>query len=252
MRIAVIGSGNIGLQLMHVFRPLVNELYAVSHNLLECNDADYIFDHHEKLPTNLDVYIIAVQDAKIGSVAATLQVDQGIVVHTAGSVPMEIFDPYFEHYGIIYPFQSIRKNHELQVDEIPLLLEASDDESFEILKDLCESTGYPCEAVNSEARKHIHLAGVFASNFPNILYRIAYEIVEKQGINPTILIPLIKETAMRLENGHPAEFQTGPAIRNDRETLQEHLELTEKNESWNKVYRELTNLILKQNGHEQL
>lgn len=251
-RIAIIGSGNIGLRLMKEFRPMADELFAVSHQAMECNDADYIFDHHDKLPTDLDLYICSVQDSKIEAIAKSLKCEGGIVVHTAGSVPMEIFAPYFNKYGIIYPFQSIRKNHEPEVQEIPFLIEASDEETLYWIKDLCESTGNPCYNADSEARKHIHLAGVFASNFINALYGIAYEIVNNQALDPTLLVPLIKETALRLEHGYPREFQTGPAIRNDRKTMEEHLKILESNEVWKQAYSLISNIILKQNGHEQL
>jgi len=39
-------------------------------------------------------------------------------------------------------------------------------------------------------------------------------------INFNLLLPLISETANRLQYGSPGQMQTGPAIRNDIETIQ--------------------------------
>ena len=58
-------------------------------------------------------------------------------------------------------FRSRQSNHERKIEQLAKIL--SDNYHF----------------ISSEQRKQLHLAGVFACNFTNAMYRIAKEIVEK-------------------------------------------------------------------------
>ena len=71
----------------------------------------------------------------------------------------------------------------------------------------------------------LHLAAVFVNNFTNHMLVQGREIALKAGFSFEILSPLIQETiAKALELG-PENSQTGPAVRNDKNTIEKHLEL---------------------------
>jgi predicted short-subunit dehydrogenase-like oxidoreductase (DUF2520 family) len=58
-------------------------------------------------------------------------------------------------------------------------------------------------------------------------------------------VPLIKETISKaLENG-PDSSQTGPAVRNDLNTIEKHMELLSFSPDLQKLYNEITKSILK-------
>ncbi len=60
-----------------------------------------------------------------------------------------------------------------------------------------------------------------------------------------IFEPLIRETiAKALDNG-PEESQTGPAIRNDLNTIEMHLKLLSFSPELQNLYREITDSIIK-------
>jgi predicted short-subunit dehydrogenase-like oxidoreductase (DUF2520 family) len=96
--------------------------------------------------------------------------------------------------------------------------------------------------LKSEQRKAVHVAAVFVNNFTNNLYKIGNDICKENNIPFEILFPLIKETAEKITRLTPLEAQTGPAIRNDVDTINSHLAFL-TNENQKKIYNILTQSI---------
>jgi hypothetical protein len=74
-------------------------------------------------------------------------------------------------------------------------------------------------------RLKCHVAAVLVNNFGNFLYTLANDLCDRERIDFSLLLPLIHETAARVEQYPPREVQTGAAIRGDGETMRRHLEL---------------------------
>jgi predicted short-subunit dehydrogenase-like oxidoreductase (DUF2520 family) len=123
-------------------------------------------------------------------------------------------------------------------------LEAEHINDYKVLEKLAKSIGKKIYSINSEQRKTLHVAAVFVNNFTNHLYKIGNDICKENKVPFEILQPLIKETASKIEHLSPKEAQTGPAIRNDKKTIQNHLNLLNQNQQ--KIYKTLTKSI--QNG----
>jgi predicted short-subunit dehydrogenase-like oxidoreductase (DUF2520 family) len=94
-----------------------------------------------------------------------------------------------------------------------------------------------------ESRMKLHLVAVIVSNFTNHLYALAEEYCKKEGIDFKELYPLIEETATRLKTLSSINTQTGPAVRNDEETINKHLEMLQSHPRLKKVYQFLTENI---------
>jgi predicted short-subunit dehydrogenase-like oxidoreductase (DUF2520 family) len=73
------------------------------------------------------------------------------------------------------------------------------------------------------------------------MYTIANEICEKYNIPFDILYPLIEETTNKIKKITPEKAQTGPAKRNDAETIENHLNLLSKNQQ--EIYLKITQSI---------
>jgi hypothetical protein len=89
----------------------------------------------------------------------------------------------------------------------------------------------------------LHLAAVFCNNFVNHIYVLTEDYCKKETIDFKLLLPLIKETAERLEDISPSQSQTGPAIRNDRPTIEKHLALLQNHPQLQKIYSIFTESI---------
>ena len=169
------------------------------------------------IPKDADLYIISVSDKAIVSVSEELKEVDGLVVHTAGSVPMNVLPQ--KRRGVLYPLQTISKKRELPAEKVPFYIEAAQQEDLELLRLLAESMGSKAEPMDSERRKYLHLAAVFCCNFVNRLYGITADLLEEHDIPFSAMLPLIKETADKVENLTPHQAQTGPAVRWDEEVM---------------------------------
>ena len=98
--------------------------------------------------------------------------------------------------------------------------------------------------MNSKQRRKLHIAAVFACNFSNHMYSIANELLEKNDIDFKILLPLIKKTITNLEKKKPKEVQTGPAKRNDKVIIREHID-TIKEKEIKELYQKISANIIK-------
>ena len=197
-------------------------------------------------PDSTKVIIVAVPDHRLINVLESIKCKPGtLVAHTAGSFGLDIFPERITKKGIFYPLQTFSKNRNISFFDLPFLLEASDDESSEILKNLAESIGGNVHFVDTEQRRMIHLAAVFVCNFTNHMLTMGKEVALKTGFPFEILAPLIKETISKAIDSGPENSQTGPAIRNDQNTIEKHLELLSFSPELQRIYNEMTNSIIK-------
>jgi predicted short-subunit dehydrogenase-like oxidoreductase (DUF2520 family) len=177
----------------------------------------------KEITTGANLYIFSIKDDALSDILAAMpQTINGLWIHTAGSLPMDIFSRYTDSYGVIYPLQTISKQRETNFSKIPLFIEGNTPEVESAIYDIAVKLSGSVTVMNSEKRKYLHLAAVFACNFSNHLYTIASQLLEKQGIDWRLLQPLIDETANKLHTMHPEQAQTGPAIRFDRSIMEQH------------------------------
>ncbi|MCH7535524.1 MAG: DUF2520 domain-containing protein [Bacteroidetes bacterium] len=160
---------------------------------------------------------------------------------------MEVLKGSFQGYGIFYPLQTFSKGKPADFTTVPICIEGSDKDTSSQLKLLAGSLSGNVREISFEKRKMLHLSAVFVCNFTNHMYTIASDLLEKEGLSFDLILPLIKETTAKLNHVSPTEGQTGPAIRNDQEVIEEHLGALEENEDYQNIYKLLTESIQKKN-----
>jgi predicted short-subunit dehydrogenase-like oxidoreductase (DUF2520 family) len=185
----------------------------------------------EELPQDADVYIIAVKDSALQEVIRqltkrlTADTGQGetLLLHTAGSMPLSVFDGYSGNGGVLYPMQTFSMDREVDFKEIPLFIEGKDAR----IRQLAESISNHVYELSTADRKYLHLAAVFACNFANHCYTLAADVLEKKGLPFDVMLPLVDETARKVHELHPKDAQTGPAVRGDQNVMQAQAALLE-------------------------
>lgn len=249
MDIVIIGSGNVATVLGKKFKAAGhNILQVVSRNAKAATELAYQLDtessnYFSVVNKNADVYIIAVSDDAIEKVIADIKVPGRVVAHTAASIPKDILKNVSEHYGVFYPLQSLRKEM-TQLPEMPLFVEGNDDKTNSVLTKLAKSISPDHVIVATEGeREKMHVAAVIVNNFTNHLFALAENFCKKEGLNFKELIPLIEETINRVKTHSPGETQTGPAKREDSDTIKKHLDLLEKHPQLKKIYEVFTESI---------
>jgi predicted short-subunit dehydrogenase-like oxidoreductase (DUF2520 family) len=248
MDIVLIGTGNtasvLGRKLKEAGHHIV-QVYgrnSMAASLLAYELATESTNYWNVVTKEADIYILAVSDIAIGEIVRELHFPGKIIVHTAASVSKFILEKTSDHYGVFYPLQSLKKEIPLLPDT-PIIIDASDSSTLEQLEKLAMSITDQVVVADDDKRKKVHLAAVFCNNFVNHLYALAERYCKKEGIDFRLLLPLILETAGRVEFVSPGISQTGPAIRNDQSTMEEHLKMLESYPEMKKLYALLSQSI---------
>lgn len=248
--ITFIGAGNVAWHLAQAFSVngyRIRQIYSRTIDsasrlaqLVNASATNNIMD----IDDESDIYIYSLADDALQWAITELRCGKGIHVHTSGSMPMCVFSNTRTQYGCIYPLQTFTKNKAIDFSKIPFFIEASDDETMVSMEMLVETLSRKIYHISSGDRQFVHLAGVFACNFPNILYAKAEEILNKKGLPFDVISGLIREqTEKALELG-PKKSQTGPAARGDENIIAKHLNLLSSEPEWQNIYSQLTGLIV--------
>ena len=247
-KIVLLGAGNVGT---HLYRALHNkeglqliQWYNRSLNNIEKESVPFAVTQNLNDIIEADLYIISVSDSVIPEISKALEGKKGIIAHTAGSISMEVLGAH-ENHGIFYPLQTFSKQKEVDFNQIPLCLEANQQENLNLLKKVAQAIGGPVHLIDSAQRKALHVAAVFVNNFTNHLYSIGEELCNAQKVPFSVLQPLIAETADKIKHLPPSQAQTGPAARGDQKILEDHLQYLTK-ESHQKLYQLISASIQQQ------
>ena len=254
--ITFIGAGNVATHLGLAFKKekhTIIQVFSRTENsakqLAKKLSCDFTTDI-QKILSGSDIYILALKDDAIEKNFEQLSqifskredMKKPIFIHTSGSVSIKNFKQQ-TNYGVFYPLQTFSKNRKFNFAAIPICIEANNKKTEKILIQLAKTISKKIYLLNSEQRKMVHIAAVFANNFTNHLCAIAEKILEKEHISFDILKPLLEETFNKIKNNSPSEMQTGPAIRGDKKIIKEHLKLLSAIPSQRKIYKLLSEAI---------
>jgi predicted short-subunit dehydrogenase-like oxidoreductase (DUF2520 family) len=251
MRITLIGSGNVATHLGAAFKNAGHQIVQVySRNpqnaaMLAYNVKAEPVDDLELLNPDTNLFVISVRDDAIGGIAEKLAGYSKLIVHTSGATSIEAIRLFTDQAGIFYPLQTFSKNKEVNFNTVPLCIEGADEEITRQLQTLAWTISQNVYKVDSAQRRILHLTAVFACNFPNYLYYAAGLLLKEHDLDFDMLRPLILETAEKVQAHLPQDVQTGPAVRNDRQTMDAHLQLLAQNAELQEVYKLLSQLIIK-------
>lgn len=250
MEIVLLGSGNIATHLGKAFKMAGQNIIQVwsrspdkAEELADSVGASVVSDL-ALITSAADLYILAVNDDAIRTVAEQIPVTSGLIVHTSGTTSLNVLNGISERTGVFYPIQTFSKSKAVDLRQVPIAIEGNSAEVKESLHSLASRLSENVLEMTSIQRRTIHAAAVFACNFTNHLYVLAHELLKAQGLTFDLLRPLIAETAAKIQSADPASMQTGPAIRDDQSTIVKHLELLNDNPGLKDLYEKLSQSII--------
>ena len=254
MRIALIGAGRVascmGPRLKeagHIIAAVYSRTMEHARELSEKLGAP-AFDSLEALP-EADVYLTMLSDDALTTLAPKIiQVcPDALFLHTAGSVPMDIWkEAGAKRYGVLYTMQTFSKGADIDWPQVPVFVEGCNPDELRIVTVIASGLSGKVTELSSEGRKKLHVAAVFTCNFSNHMYAIAEKLLATEGVPFSVMLPLVRETARKVEIMSPVDAQTGPAIRGDRKVMNEHLELLKDYPEYAELYRLISTDINKQ------
>ncbi len=189
-----------------------------------------------EIKNEADFYLVSIPDKVIPDFLKEFTIHNKLIFHTAGSFGLEVFGSNYPSCGVMYPLQTFTKGIEINLRIVPVLIEASDKRTFFEIKEIACAISDTVKECDSENRRWIHLAAVFASNFTNHMYVASSEILRERNLDPDLLRPLIDETFRKSRTVDPSEAQTGPAVRNDSNTMEKHIKMLENLPFLQKIY----------------
>ncbi len=248
--IVVLGFGNVGKHLSLALEQSDAAILKQVYNRSEITLPSQL-DHIELIDdlndlAEADICIIALPDDVIQDFSGKLPEQDRLVVHTSGSAPIDALKDHSRR-AVFYPLQTFSAEREVNFRSVPICIEANNAQDETLLFMLAESISEKVTVINSAARRKLHLAAVFVNNFTNHFYHIADELVRENDLDFDLLKPLILETANKINTLSPAEAQTGPARRGDKNTIENHLHLLSEG-PYRELYEKLTASILETYG----
>lgn len=261
MKIAIIGRGNVGTHLAKAFANKGVTINLLPHSA-PINNPD--------IDPDTDLILICVKDSFVTQCAAeaisriktplpeSTNTPIPIIAHTSGSTPLKSLEHAIKEsikepsrdktgqlprLGVFYPLQSFSKDVEMDLSDTPFLIEASDEATFKELARAASLISDNVIATDSATRGQYHLASVFACNFSNLMMTLADEFLSAEGLDFSILLPLIRQTINKLSSASPTDAQTGPAIRGDEIILSRHKALLASDPEKSEIYTLLSNSI---------
>lgn len=255
MKIVFIGAGNLATRLSFAMQRVGMQIGQVYSHTSE--NAKLLADKLgctwttdlSALQADADMYVFSLKDTVLANVIAQVKPNNGLWIHTAGSMPMDVFEGYAARYGVLYPLQTFSKGREVSFDVIPIFLEANTKKDADYLKKIASALSENVRFMSSEKRRSLHLAAVFACNFTNHIYALSYKLLEQEEIPADVLLPLIDETTAKIHAMPPAAAQTGPAIRYDENVINKHLAMLD-DPDMKEIYQLLSRSIHKEAQNE--
>lgn len=231
MKIAFVGAGNVATHMAVAFSMAGHQICGVcsrtaaAAQTLAARVGGKAVTDMSCLP-EAEALVFAVKDDILpGMIEKMSGRKEALFIHTAGSMPLKVFEGHCQHYAVLYPMQTFSKARSVDFRKVPCFVEGNDDTALRVVTTLARDLSDTVHVLDSSRRRYLHLAAVFAGNFSNHCYALASEILRQQGIDERALLPLIAETAAKVNEMPPRQAQTGPAVRFDRQVMAAHTNL---------------------------
>ena len=248
MKVTLIGAGNLATQLGKSLKKagvIISQVYSrteeSARTLGELFETEWVTDITQ-VHDEADIYIFSVKDSVLCDLISEVCKGRGdkLFLHTAGSMPMSCFEGKALRYGVFYPMQTFSKTKDVDFERIPVFIEGKSIETEDVIRSLANKLTQRVIRLSSADRKYLHLAAVWACNFTNYCYTVASDILSEHDIPFDVMLPLINETTDKIQNICPKAAQTGPAVRGDKNVMNQQLELMSDREDLQELYKMLS------------
>ena len=109
----------------------------------------------DDLRCDANIYIVALKDDVLQELLPLIVKgrEHALFVHTAGSIPMQIWEGIANRYGVLYPMQTFSKQRKVDWNEVSVFVEALQEQDLEMLKELANNLTPKVYEATSEQRK---------------------------------------------------------------------------------------------------
>lgn len=245
--ISIVGAGNVAGHLAVALKASGASIAQVSARSIETASrlAQRVGARAVEVPqmsTDVDMVLIAVADRAVADVAAMLPPGRAIVAHTSGSVPLERIAAAGRRVAVLYPLQSFSRDVPVDVSQVPFFTEATDEATHAEIDAIARRLSEHVYHADSAQRRHLHIAGVLAGNFPVYLLEMARRTLAEAGFPLEVVKPLMEAVTEKAFAVGPHDALTGPARRGDVAVTRLHAEALPP--SHRAIYEAFTHAII--------
>ena len=247
--ISFIGSGNVATHLalaFHAAGHIVDQVLSREFDhaqLLASRVSAVAIDRTELLRSGSDFYFLAVNDDAIFDLALDLRLPEATVVHTSGSTPLSVLQSISQRHGVVWSPQTFVRDIAMDYLHLPFCIEGSSLEVTDEIEALVGTVSLQVYRLDFEQRRWTHLAAVMVNNFGNAVNALAQEVMQRRGLDFSMLRPLLEMTARKVDYGNLWAQQTGPARRHDHKTISAQRRLLANEPQLLQLYDLLTEII---------
>lgn len=195
--------------------------------------------------------LFAVSDHALPDVVASLLSslpEDCWLIHHAGSVPTSIFGDHRKR-AVLWPPMTFQSDTAPDWTDLPIAVECDNDELRQWARHLTPG----CFDVTEAQRRHLHLGAVLMGNLTAAWIGTVQEHLNTMELDANILAPLAEASLQVALQGQALDTVTGPAARNDRETLlSQRSLLQDAHPDILDLHNRLTRRILLHHGHDPL
>lgn len=244
--VTIVGAGAVGAALARrlvavggTVAAVLSRTKARARRLAEQVDAPVASSELADLPPSSRLVVCCVPDGAIGAVASELSDvlhdwDACVAAHTSGALTARVLAPLAEQGAAplsFHPMQTFTSESPPAVfQDIVVGLEGAD-EAIAVGKRLALLLGSRPLVLSAEAKGRYHLAASMTSNFLVTVVAAANELLSSAGIpdeeHMAVLRPLVEQTWKNLLREGPADALTGPILRGDDGTVEQHVKVLE-------------------------
>jgi predicted short-subunit dehydrogenase-like oxidoreductase (DUF2520 family) len=181
----------------------------------------------EELAAGSDLLLVAVSDRAIVEVTERIPATPAIVFHASGALTS------LRGGFSLHPLQSLPPvGQPSRLDDALLVFEGN---HREVAKELAGAIGARFAEVTAETKARYHAGAVFGSNYVALMLELAEELI---GIGDARddLVRLAHSAIANWRSGEGRGRFTGPAIRGDRETVEQHIAALEGRPQVARIY----------------
>lgn len=188
-----------------------------------------------------DLVFITTRDDQIEAVCGTMCRQQAIlprhwVGHMSGAHPSTILAPAARQGASVFSLHPLQAfaDTETAVENLPATYFSleGDDDRLEKVETMMQRLGNVCFRIGPEQKSLYHLAACTMSNYLVALMDAGLQAFEAIGIEPqqgfAAMRPLIQGTLNNIAQLGPAKALTGPIARGDVGTIEQHLQVLQK------------------------
>lgn len=191
-----------------------------------------------------DACFLTVPDHAIQEISTQLNFSSTVLIHTAGAAPIDVLAQAAKLYGVLWPVYSIKKDNLPQHGQVPIVWEANNRQAAKIIRIMAHTMSTIEKELDGIQRMKLHLSAVMSNNFCNHLIALSTAICREAGVPVSMLFPILQQTFSPEHMTNAAQLQTGPAVRRDVTTIEEHLSLLSLHPQWQEVYKVMTASIM--------